>query len=87
MKSLIKGAIIVFSSVTFLSACQKEPRSASYFLAHREEAQQVLAGCKEGKIRGEECVNALAVPQDDLKKRLFAPPKETPHKSYTGEIK
>ena len=41
-----------------LAACSPEPRSASYFEAHQEEAAKVAADCKAGAHRGQECVNA-----------------------------
>lgn len=43
-----------------LAACSPAPRSASYFEAHPDEAAQVVADCKTGAHRGEECVNAQA---------------------------
>ncbi|MDB5457643.1 MAG: hypothetical protein JWP92_3228 [Caulobacter sp.] len=41
-----------------LVACSREPRSASYFDAHRQEAAKVVAACKAGAHRGDECLNA-----------------------------
>lgn len=35
-----------------------EPRGKQYFAAHLDEARQILAGCTEGSVRGEECFNA-----------------------------
>ncbi len=43
-----------------LAACSPEPRSTSYFEAHADEAAQVVADCKSGAHRGQECVNAQA---------------------------
>ncbi|MFC5342881.1 EexN family lipoprotein (plasmid) [Brevundimonas staleyi] len=44
-----------------LGACQPaEPRSAGYFIEHREEAARVLADCATGAHRGAECVAAQA---------------------------
>lgn len=44
-----------------LTACQpSEPRSASYFVEHRDEAARVVADCASGAHRGAECVNAQA---------------------------
>lgn len=43
-----------------LAACSPEPRSASYFAAHADEAAKVVADCKAGAHRGQECVNAEA---------------------------
>lgn len=43
-----------------LAACSPQPRSASYFEGHPEEAAQAVADCAAGTHRGEECVNAKA---------------------------
>lgn len=43
-----------------LAACSPEPRSASYFEAHPDEAASVADACKTGARRGEECANAQA---------------------------
>lgn len=34
------------------------PRGMQYFAAHIDEARQVLAGCRDGSVRGDECTNA-----------------------------
>lgn len=33
-------------------------RGAQYFAAHIDEARQVVAACREGAVRGDECANA-----------------------------
>lgn len=43
-----------------LAACSPEPRSTDYFVAHPEDAVRVVADCKRGVHRGQECVNATA---------------------------
>jgi hypothetical protein len=43
-----------------LVACSPQPRSASYFEGHPEEAAQIVVECAAGKYRGEACVNAKA---------------------------
>lgn len=35
-----------------------EARSIQYFAANPEEARRVIAGCREGNVRGDECANA-----------------------------
>jgi hypothetical protein len=50
-------AILVMAS---LVGCAPEPRSASYFVAHRAEAARVVSACKTGATRGAECQNAEA---------------------------
>lgn len=51
------GALL---ALTVLAGCSAAPRSASYFEAHPDDAQAVLAACKSGQARGEECQTALA---------------------------
>ncbi|MGQ2934732.1 EexN family lipoprotein [Sphingopyxis sp. H050] len=42
-----------------LSACgQSEPRSTQYFETNLDEARKVVAGCRDGSMRGDECTNA-----------------------------
>ncbi len=48
------------AAVFALTACGSEPRSATYFAAHPDEARTVLARCKTGQHRGAECANASA---------------------------
>jgi hypothetical protein len=35
-------------------------RGTQYFTAHLDEARQVMASCREGSARGDECANAEA---------------------------
>lgn len=55
-----------------LAACaQAAPRSSEYFAAHLDEARQIVIGCRDGTVRGEECANAgLAVEEADAKERF-----------------
>jgi hypothetical protein len=43
-----------------LSAAQAPaaPRGVQYFAAHIDEARQVISGCSDGSVRGDECVYA-----------------------------
>lgn len=43
-----------------LASCSREPRSAAYFETHRDDAAAVVASCRQGTHRGQECVNAQA---------------------------
>lgn len=36
----------------------REARGTQYFMAHVEEARQIVAGCRNGSVRGGECANA-----------------------------
>ncbi len=57
--------------LTAVGCAQQEPRSKQYFDAHLKEARQVVAGCRDGSTRGEECNNAdVAVQEADAKERL-----------------
>ena len=53
-------ALALALTLAVLAACSPEPRSASYFEAHQEEAAKVVADCQTGAHRGQECVNAQA---------------------------
>lgn len=53
-------ALVLALTVVGLAACSPEPRSASYFEAHQDEAAKVVADCQTGAHRGQECVNAQA---------------------------
>lgn len=35
-----------------------EARGTQYFVAHIDEARQVVSGCREGSVRGGECATA-----------------------------
>ncbi len=56
----MNGRVFIAVALLGLAACSPEPRSASYFEAHRDEAAKVAADCRAGAHRGEECVNAQA---------------------------
>jgi hypothetical protein len=68
-RMLITGTL---ATTALLAACGKaEPRSTAYFEAHLDEARELVAGCREGSVRGDECANAdLAVQQADAKERF-----------------
>jgi hypothetical protein len=49
----------------------EEPRSVEYFVAHVDEARRLVAGCRDGSARGEECTNAeTAVKTEESKERF-----------------
>ncbi len=41
-----------------VGAVQSEVRGTQYFVAHVEEARQVVAECRDGSVRGGECATA-----------------------------
>lgn len=54
-----------------LSACSPQPRAASYFRGHLDEAARVTADCARGARRGPECANAdQAIAQDRAAARM-----------------
>ncbi|SCW50300.1 hypothetical protein SAMN02927924_00993 [Sphingobium faniae] len=60
-----------------IAATSAEPRGKQYFAAHPDEAHQILAGCMDGSVRGEECFNAeMAVVEADGRAR---------HKKFFGK--
>ena len=40
------------------AAVPSEVRGTQYFMAHIDEAREVVAGCRVGSVRGTECANA-----------------------------
>src|SRR3546814_5659082 len=66
-----KLILAVLTGPFSLAACtQATPRSSDYFAEHLEEARQVVAGCRDGTVRGDECANAnMAVEEADAKER------------------
>ena len=53
------GVMLTIAAATTLAACGRaEPRSGDYFHAHLDEARLVVARCRDGSARGEECANA-----------------------------
>lgn len=55
-----------------LTGCGRaEPRSTGYFREHLDEARQIVASCRDGTVRGEECANAgMAVEEAEAKERF-----------------
>jgi hypothetical protein len=59
-------------AIAMLAGCSApEPRSSEYFAAHIDEAREIVAGCTEGSVRGDECTNAnLAVEEAKGRERF-----------------
>lgn len=51
-------ATVVASAPTPIFPASGEARGTQYFMAHLDEARQVVAGCRDGSVRGGECANA-----------------------------
>lgn len=41
-----------------IAAAPSEARGTQYFVTHIDEARQVVAGCRDGSVRGGECATA-----------------------------
>lgn len=41
-----------------LAVAAEAPRSVQFFAAHLDDARRVVAGCRDGSVRGDECANA-----------------------------
>lgn len=41
-----------------VAPASSEPRGTQYFVANIDEARQVVAGCRDGSVRGGECATA-----------------------------
>lgn len=41
-----------------IAVAPSEARGTQYFVAHIDEARQVVAGCRDGSVRGGECATA-----------------------------
>jgi hypothetical protein len=46
-------------AASVVAACDPQPRAVSYFEAHPDVADKVIAECASGARRGAECNNAL----------------------------
>lgn len=67
----MRSQVYFLAIVCTLAGCgSAEPRGMQYFSAHLEEANQVVADCADGTVRGDECYNAeVAVSQAKAKER------------------
>ncbi|WP_380879569.1 hypothetical protein ACFB49_23010 [Sphingomonas sp. DBB INV C78] len=61
---VLRPVIMPISQTTALvvppasTAAMSAPRGTQYFIAHIDEAKQVVAGCRDGSVRGGECATA-----------------------------
>lgn len=51
------------------------PRATQYFVAHIDDARRIVAGCRDGLVRGGECANAeeavIKVEAQERRKRFL----------------
>ncbi len=64
--------LIPLAAAAALAACQAEPRSQAFFEANDAERSEVLADCKTGAHRGEECQLAELAAQTVAKEQKHA---------------
>lgn len=48
----------IAATVPAAAPASNEARGTQYFIAHIDEAQQVVVGCRDGSVRGSECTTA-----------------------------
>lgn len=69
------SATVGASSPTPISPASSEARGTQYFMAHLDEARQVVAGCRDGSVRGGECATAeeaiIKVDAQERRKRFL----------------
>lgn len=53
----LQGGTVAFSPVP-AAINPGSARRTQYFAAHIDEARRVVAGCRDGSMRGDECANA-----------------------------
>lgn len=49
---------VVAAGTAPVTSAPAEARGTQYFAAHIDKARQVVAGCRDGSLRGGECANA-----------------------------
>jgi len=49
---------VAVASPSLVAPAISGARGTQYFVAHGDEARQVVAGCREGSVRGGECATA-----------------------------
>lgn len=58
-----------------VAAASSEARGTQYFVANIDEARQVVAGCRDGSVRGGECATAeeaiIKVEAQERRKRFL----------------
>ena len=66
---------VAASTPTPISPASSEARGTQYFMAHLDEARQVVAECRDGSVRGGECATAdeaiIKVEAQERRKRFL----------------
>lgn len=67
--------IAAVTSPSPIAAAPSEARGTQYFVANIDEARQVVAGCRDGSVRGGECATAeeaiIKVDAQERRKRFL----------------
>lgn len=48
----------VAAAAPIIAPASAEARGTQYFAAHLDEARRIVAQCRDGSVRGDECANA-----------------------------
>lgn len=75
----------VGAALAALTACDREPRSQSFFEGNDAERAEVLADCKVGNHRGPECENAQLAQLTLQSKNRRSATREMLQQKYEGE--
>ncbi|WHO37772.1 hypothetical protein PMI04_014505 [Sphingobium sp. AP49] len=66
---------VAIASRSLTAAALNKARGTQYFVAHVDEARQVVAGCRNGSVRGGECATAeeaiIKVEAQERRKRFL----------------
>ncbi|EZP83114.1 hypothetical protein BV97_01217 [Novosphingobium resinovorum] len=54
----MRMTMILFAGFGLSACAPSEPRSTQFFEANLDEARMIVAGCRDGSVRGGECANA-----------------------------
>lgn len=71
----MRTAIVMLLGLGLSACAPSEPRSTQFFEANIDEARTVVAGCRDGSVRGDECTNAehavIKIESRDRRKRFY----------------
>lgn len=77
LRSIIKPTqqTVAVAGPSPVASVPGEARGTQYFVAHIDEARQVVAGCRDGSVRGDECATAeeaiIKVEAQERRKRFL----------------
>lgn len=77
LRPLLAPAVqtVAAASPAPVASAPAEARGTQYFVAHIDEARRVVAGCRDGSVRGDECATAeeasIKVEAQERRKRFL----------------